>query len=448
MDFTTKYFKMRKHIHCAMIKSAYSFFFATLFSIAFAQVAKAQPNGELLFKGNCASCHRPTDEPLTGPGLKGVQSRWAEQPEMLYEWVKNPQKVINSGNSYATKLYAEWKSSGLMPAQAVTNEEIDAIFAYVEAYTPPVAAVADGGDAGAMVQTETDPTPYILLIAAILLVVVFSLAGVKKSLQKSYDLEKGRRPIENESYLDSFKRWVSKNQLITALIIVVLLVAGLREVWHGLLSVGVYEDYKPEQPIWFSHKVHAGQNEINCVYCHNSAEKSKHAGIPSANVCMNCHTAVNKGSITGTEEIDKIYAAVGWDKEKREYTGETKPIKWVKVHNLPDHVYFNHSQHVVVGQLDCAQCHGEMKKETVARQMTKEDLNAVEENSIKFDRQTLTMGWCIDCHRQAEVQMADNEYYDEFHQRLTKEELKKYLNDDERITVKEIGGLECAKCHY
>lgn len=409
----------------------------------------AQPNGELLFKGNCASCHRPTTEALTGPGLKGVRERWAGREELIYEWIRNPQKVLNSGDAYVTKLYAEYKSSGLMTAQALSNEEIDAVLQYVADYQPPVAAgPTDGGPTSDQATGGGNSTPWLLLIVTVLLIVIFSTLGVKKTLQRSLDQSKGIEEDKDFTYAKGFKQWIAKNKIITAFVVILLVVGGLRDVWHGLISIGVYEDYKPEQPIWFSHKVHAGQNEINCVYCHNSVEKSKHAGIPTANVCMNCHVAVSKGKITGTEEIAKIYAATGWDPEKRKYTGEEKPIKWVKVHNLPDHVYFNHSQHVVVGKLECAQCHGDMKQETVGRQMTKEDLNAIEENSIKFEKQTLTMGWCIDCHRQAEVQMADNGYYNEWHKRLSKEELKKYLNNDERITVSEIGGIECAKCHY
>ena len=393
----------------------------------------AHPNGEMLFKGNCASCHRPTEEPLTGPGLKGVQERWAGREELLYEWVKNPQKVLNSGDAYANKLYSEWKASGVMPAQAVNNEEIDAILAYVASYTPPVKAVADNGDGGEVVEAADATMWYVVtaLLLLILVVAIFSLASARKAMAMAVAREKGQEYDGPNTYAEVFGLWVRRNKLLVTFLIVAALVGVLREGWYGLAGVGVYEGYKPEQPIWFSHKVHAGQNQINCVYCHNSAEKSKHAGIPTANICMNCHTAVNKGSITGEKEINKIYAAVGWDKETRSYTGETQPIKWVKVHNLPDHVYFNHSQHVVVGEIECQECHGEVEKMDVAQQHA-----------------PLTMGWCINCHRETEVKMADNGYYDEIHNRLTKEELKKYLNGDERITASDLGGIECAKCHY
>ena len=386
----------------------------------------AQPNGEMLFKGNCASCHRPTTEPLTGPGLKGVRERWAGNEEMLYQWIKNPQKVLSSGDAYANKLYSEWKASGVMPAQAVSNEDIDAILAYVEAYVAPQKTIVDEGDGA--VAADVDNTMWYVITALLLLILVvaiFSLASARRAMAMAVAREKNKEYDGPNTYSEAFGMWVKKNQLLVIFVVVACLVGVLREGWYGLSTVGVYEGYKPEQPIWFSHKIHAGQNQVNCVYCHNSAEKSKHAGIPTANVCMNCHTAVSKGSITGEKEINKIYAAVGWDKETRSYTGETQPIKWVKVHNLPDHVYFNHSQHVVVGEIECQECHGEVEKMDVAEQHA-----------------PLTMGWCINCHRKTNVKMEGNEYYTKIHDELS----KKY--GVEELTAAQLGGTECAKCHY
>ena len=194
-----------------------------------------------------------------------------------------------------------------------------------------------------------------------------------------------------------------------------------------MLGVGVYTNYMPEQPIAFSHKVHAGENGVDCNYCHSSARKSKHSGIPSANVCMNCHTYINEGKITGTTEISKIYDAVGFDPDSKTYIEgyEQKPIKWVRIHNLPDLSYFNHSQHVVAGKVECQTCHG-----------------PVEEMEVLYQHASLTMGWCIDCHRETEVAMEGNEYYTELHDQL-KEKYK-----GEKITVDKIGGIECGKCHY
>jgi len=192
-----------------------------------------------------------------------------------------------------------------------------------------------------------------------------------------------------------------------------------------MMGIGVYQGYMPEQPIWFSHKIHAGQNGVNCQYCHSGVEKSKVANVPSANVCMNCHKYIQEGTISGTKEIAKIYAALDYNPEKQTYGENQKPIKWVRVHNLPDHVYFNHSQHVKVGKIECTECHGEIAK-----------MDTVYQNSL------LTMGWCIDCHRKTEVKMEGNAYYNELHAKL-KEKYK-----GEPITVAKMGGLECAKCHY
>ena len=389
-------------------------------------------DGAALFKGNCASCHKPTTEVLTGPGLKGVRERWEGRENLLYEWIRNPQKVIDSGDPYVKALVEEYASAGIMTPQAVTNEEIDAILDYVEAYTPPKREKKDDDQLAANEEGGSNATTWLLVLAGILLIIIFSVAGTRRSLSEVLRAKEGEETETNYTYWDTVKQWMWHNKVLTSIIVIVLLVMGAVDTWDRLAGIGVYKGYQPEQPIAFSHKVHAGQNEINCVYCHSGAEKSKHAGIPSVNVCMNCHKAVSEGTNTGKEEIAKIYDAIGFDPETKTYIEgyEQKPVKWVKVHNLPDHVYFNHSQHVTVGQVECETCHGEVKELTVGKQ-----------------NETLTMGWCIDCHNKTEVQMAGNGYYDEIHARLTTKELKKYL-EDEKISVKDLGGWECAKCHY
>jgi Class III cytochrome C family len=124
-------------------------------------------------------------------------------------------------------------------------------------------------------------------------------------------------------------------------------------------------------------------------------------------------------------EIQKLYLAAGWDEADQAYTGDERPVKWLRVHNLPDLAYFNHSQHVTVGGIECQTCHG-----------------PVEEMEIVEQYAPLTMGWCINCHNETNVNMKDNEYYKKIHEELS----KKYGRD--KLTAAELGGIECGKCHY
>lgn len=395
-------------------------------------------DGEKLFKANCSSCHK-VDQNMTGPALKGTQERWAGKEELLYKWIKNPAAVKDMGDPYVNKLLAEWEpKSGLMTAQAVSDEEITAILDYIANWAPPVPTTPDGPNPVPVPVDGGLSTTWMLIVLFILLILVFSLWGVRSSVGKINAAMREAEGLEVAPELSFGQRtqaWIWKNKVFVSisgiLIVVYLLVSG----YDALMGVGVYQGYTPEQPIAFNHTLHAGENGVACVYCHHSATKSKHAGIPSANICMNCHKGINQGrSETGTAEIQKIYAAVGWDQENQRYTGEENPIKWVKVHNLPDHAYFNHAQHYVVGQIECQECHGQIQEDyTVAGQYA-----------------PLTMGWCIDCHNKTAVTMDGNGYYDEVHARLVdnnKEELKKYLEDG-TITARELGGWECAKCHY
>jgi hypothetical protein len=199
-------------------------------------------------------------------------------------------------------------------------------------------------------------------------------------------------------------------------VLIALVIIG-EVVYKEASALGRQHYYQPEQPIWFSHEIHATQNKIDCLYCHSSAEDSKSAGIPSINVCMNCHNQVREGKVTGTAEIDKIHEA--WN--------SGKPVEWVRVHNLPDHVYFNHAQHVNSGKLDCAECHGEVEKMDVVMQV-----------------EDLSMGWCLECHRTTEVQFANNEFfksYELMHEQFKNGEVKK-------VTADMLGGGDCMKCHY
>ncbi len=416
-----------------------------LFVLAFSSVGLAQGDttqsegsgldGKALFQSNCASCHSPGEKVVIGPGLKDVQSRWEGKEELLYEWIKNPAEVKAMGDPYVNDLLSEWESkAGLMQAQPVNDKEIDAILAYVEQYEPPqpkggeVAQAEGSGKTGK--GKETDVLTWLIILAVVFLIVIFSLGGVRSSLLNAVRDKEGREPVPDLTFKQKAINWMSRHKVVTSLIIIFLIAGGLKDAWDGLMGVGVYQGYHPEQPIKFSHKVHAGENQISCVYCHSGAEKGKYSLIPSANVCMNCHSYIEEGTNTGKEEIAKIYKAVDYDPSSKTYGDDTKPIKWVKVHELPDFAYFNHSQHVEVAGLECQECHGEVEK-----------MGTVEQHA------ELTMGWCLDCHNTKRVDMKKNDYYKEIHDRMTNKMLRKFLVDD-KITVRELGGWECAKCHY
>lgn len=410
----------------------------------FVSVAHAQPDGEKLFKGNCGACHKP-DKDMTGPMLKGARERWEGKGD-IHAWVKNSSAYLKTGNAYANEIFEKWKKSP-MTAQALSDEEIDAILSYADNYAPPAPKGPTATAVPEAAKSEGSSSwPWLVVIALLLLVVALSLTGVKKSLANAVREAEGQKPLPDQTFGQSLRSWAWNNKAFATIIGLFIVVFFTLKLWDAAWVIGVYggdevPHYKPEQPILFNHTLHAGKADkgnlaIDCQYCHSGAEKSKHAGIPSTNVCMNCHKAVDTGKNTGTTEIAKIYAAVGWDPANQTYTGNEQPVKWVKVHNLPDHAYFNHSQHVAVGKLECQECHGPID----------ETMDVAEQWA------PLTMGWCIDCHNTKDVKMAGNGYYDEIMARLEETdmghaELKKYL-EDEKISVKELGGWECAKCHY
>ena len=385
-------------------------------------------DGEKLFKQNCATCHLPTEKAMVGPGLKGITER-APSEDWIVKWVKSPAAMIASGDAYANSI-KDFSPSMMTDFGFLSDEEILSIVGYIKDYQEPVAevavdvAVSAGGGASSGSLDENVLRNILIAVAALLVVLVMILSSVRKSLTKLVDAKTGEVTVERGTW-GSITHWMNTHRGWTGVVLLACTLAFLR--WGvGVLmdEVGVYQGYKPEQPIAFSHKIHAGQNGINCVYCHTSAEKGKNAGIPSLNVCMNCHSYVNEGP-SGTTEIAKIYNALDYDYDTKTYGDNPTPVKWVRVHNLPDLSYFNHSQHVVVGKIECQKCHG-----------------AVEEMGVAEQHSPLTMGWCINCHRETSVQVANNEYYEDLHERTPD------WHDGDPITVERIGGLECAKCHY
>ncbi len=387
----------------------------------FSTTLQAQ-DGKALFQNNCSSCHALFSKNI-GPALSGVSKRHSE--EWLIKWIHNSQSMVKAGDADAVKLFND-NNHIVMPSQSLTDAEIKAIIEYTTNEKPPVAPVAS---ANAEQNKEEGPVGLYLLIAAIVLALVAAtLRKVLLNLKKAVRKQQGIPEPVKKTRWQEFVYWARNNKKLVAVMLIFLFLFTSVKGWYWMQGIGISQGYQPVQPIAYSHKLHAGTMQIPCVYCHSGAEKGKTAGVPSANVCMNCHKGVRSGPTTGTTEIAKIYKALDYDPDKGTYGPNPKPIQWVRVHNLPDLVYFNHSQHYVVGKIACQTCHGQVQDSmTVASQHA-----------------PLTMGWCIDCHKTTNVQMKGNHYYDVYHDYL---KTKKNLSDS-AMTVESIGGTECARCHY
>jgi mono/diheme cytochrome c family protein len=381
-------------------------------SATFAQDAA---EGETLFKNNCAACHNTSDEVLVGPGLKGVSER--RPIEWIVKWVHNPQAVIASGDKYANDLYNKFNKAAMTPYPNFSEAQIKGIVAYIDAanVAPAAAAPAAGaapadGAAAPTAQSSGGMLEVLLVgLLIIMVLVLIALLSIVSTLGKLTTKENAEESPFMQRVSENLKSLAANSSVKTGILVLALLLGGKATI-DAAYGVGIHQGYAPEQPIKFSHKLHAGQYQINCNYCHTGVYAGKGANVPSANICMNCHNAIKRES----PEIQKIYRALE----------NNEPIQWVRVHNLPDLAYFNHSQHTNVGGLECKNCHGEIEKMEVVEQ-----------------RSSLTMGWCIDCHRETDVNSKGNAYYDklvEVHNKDSKTPLK----------VQNIGGLECSKCHY
>ena len=407
------------------------------------------------FKAKCSSCHQPHKNG-TGPKLFQARQKWSTggaKEGSIYQWVNNWQTAA-ANDPYAAGV-SKWSATAMNAFPELSKVQIDEILDWVDAQPDPATA---GPANGTPVVDDSDPasseeegnTWLWLILSTMFIIIILSVGGVRRQLKISTGES---APNDNLTYTEEFKAWAWKYRLPVGLGTLVIFLSLIVTLFQGLGRINVVENYQPSQPIAFPHNKHAGVNGIDCKYCHNSVAKSKSAGIPTVNVCMNCHKQINGEGKPYAAEVKKIYSAAGYDPTgSGKYTGNTKPIVWNKVHVLPDHVYFNHSQHVVVGGIDCKQCHGDMTKMSEAVKVQPvEELNKIEGN-IKLSKPTLTMGWCIECHGAKEVSLGDgkNGYYDEIHRRLRdndKSLYKKYLKDG-KVTVSELGGWECAKCHY
>jgi cytochrome c551/c552 len=411
-----------------------SIFLVVLLSI---NIQASAADGEALFKANCASCHKP-DKDFTGPALKGARDREPSKT-WVYDWVHNSTELIQK-DAYAKGLYAKWKAQ-MTAFPNLKNEEIDAILDYVDKWAPPVPVAGDPNAKG-----SEDNSLLFGILTLVLALIAFILLQVNSNLRKLSDEKEGvLRPEPVPAY---------KNKTYLMAGILLLFAVGGYYTINGAVGLGRMQNYQPKQPIFYSHQVHAGTNQISCLYCHGGAQDSKQASIPSVNTCMNCHKAINKyegpdklvredgTNVDGTAEIQKLYEYAGWNPTTKTYNADAnndgiadgaKPIEWVKVHNLPDHVYFNHSQHIKVGKQQCQTCHGNIQQMPEVYQFAE-----------------LSMGWCINCHRESKVDFYNkedgtgNKYYsifEKFHK-----DMKEHKMDS--VTVEKMGGTECQKCHY
>lgn len=402
----------------------------------FADVAE----GEKLFTANCTACHA-INEKVVGPALKDVDKRHSEA--WLVKWIKNSPEMVKSGDAEAVKVFNDNNQSPMTAFTQFSDAQIKSILEYIKTGGPAPATATATATAGTSATPAGEDPFYnnttfaaLAIMALMLFVIVFVLFRIKRTVQELYNQKFPEKAAEEAAFaVDPRTTWkyklFKKHPVVGVMVVgitftLILFIYGFD---YGNRVVGVQQGYAPEQPIHYSHELHAGKYKINCLYCHSGADKGKQATIPSPSTCMNCHMHVTAsknydGKIS--PEIQKIYDAVGWDGEKKAYdpTKAVKPIKWVRVHNLPDFAYFNHAQHVKIGKVECQACHG-----------------PIETMKVVSQHATLQMGWCVNCHREAKVDVANNDYYLKLHNQL-KTEGKSYA------TVANIGGLECGKCHY
>ncbi|HQS51662.1 MAG: cytochrome C [Sphingobacteriales bacterium 17-39-43] len=412
-----------------------SLFLVTLLCSMAVSSANAQDAaaGAAIFKQKCTACHG-IDKAVVGPALKGIDTKYDEA--WLIKWIKNAPAFIASGDAQAVKA-AEYSPAMMSAFPELSDDDIKNIVAYVKVgdVKPAADPNAAAGAAGAPADKGGVSNFMLFGLLAVIIIaflVILVLNRVITTLERVM-LQKKGIAVEEEEGAESKDRFeglkkLSKNKKFILFIVLLCVIFLGSAGWKGMWETGVHTGYQPIQPIKFSHQLHAGVNKIDCQYCHSGAFTSKNASIPSLNVCMNCHnyvTASEKYDGKTSPEIMKIYNALDYNEDTKVYGNNTKPVEWIRIHNLPDLAYFNHSQHVAVAGIECQKCHGPIQ--------TMEEV---------YQYSPLTMKWCINCHRETEVNHKDNPYYDKLiaaHDKLKK---------GEKVTAAVLGGLECAKCHY
>lgn len=421
-------------IPCKPKISKLTLFFLSLF--VFSAINVSAQDGKAIFMSKCASCHNPFKDG-TGPALGGLEDRhtWADHKELL-KWVNNPGGYM-AKDPYTQGLKAKFGSM-MTGFPDLKLEDVTAIVNYVNAEVANKNKAPEGGQTAATEKSGNQNAIIFGVISLILAIIALILMQVNSNLKKMSDDAEGiQRPEPVPFY---------KNKVYIAMASILFFIVGGYFVTKGAIGLQRQTGYEPVQPIYYSHKVHAGINQINCLYCHGNAFEGKSATIPAVNVCMNCHkniTTYEKGpklydkegqEINGSAEIAKLHKYAGFDPKNPNAwdPSKAKPIEWVRIHNLPDHVYFNHSQHTKAGNVQCQTCHGNIPEMDEVKQFSE-----------------LSMGWCINCHRDTKVDFnydstKGNKFYsiyEKFHNDIKAGKM-------DSVTVKDIGGLECQKCHY
>ena len=403
----------RKHYKKVLL--AVSLLLTTSASIYAQDLKGDAKKGEALFKTNCSACHA-LDKQMVGPALGGVVERLKTEQNLgvdwFQKWIKDNKALRASGDKYANEVFEKFKKVEMTQFPSLSDQDVADILEYTTnppKVEPAAEDAANSPEAQKAAQEEKNQSIIILVslvsIAGLLLWILFRLSQLVKLQRKS-----GEISDLDATRIHSLGEFYNKYQTLGKTVMGLLAVLALYGIWNWLMWVGVYKGYQPEQPIYFSHKIHAGENKIDCQLCHSSAKYGKVSEIPSVNVCMNCHKGIaeykgkyieeGKDRAFYTAEIKKIYEAAGWDEGSQSYTGKIKPIEWVRIHNMPDFVYFNHSQHVVAGEqtimkakkvdVVCKACHGQVQ----------------EMDKVQMAN-NFTMGWCIECHRTTEVDMTN-----------------------------------------